>query len=101
MHEQQFLEESELTNGDIGRPGSLKTFNSRDSDSNVSSLNHADVVGTVSDGEKKSFEVLLDEFDNESLLKRGDSACGRGGYQPAAATREAARWTYSRPQPCT
>ena len=49
VNEQQLLEESELTDCNICRSCSLKTFDTRDTDSDMSSLNHADIVRTVSD----------------------------------------------------
>lgn len=40
MHEQQFSEETELTDGDIGTPRSLQTLDTTDTDSDVRSLDH-------------------------------------------------------------
>jgi hypothetical protein len=39
-----------------------------DPNTDVSSLNHADVVGTVSNSEKRGAGTPLDEFNDESLL---------------------------------
>jgi hypothetical protein len=54
----------------------LKTLETRDADADVSSLDHAHVVGTVTDGEQDSLLVLLDQFDHERLLKRRNAAWG-------------------------
>lgn len=70
VDEQQLLEEPELTDGDVGRSSSLESLDSRDSDSDVSCLDHAHVVCAVSDSEEDRVEVLLDELDDEGLLER-------------------------------
>lgn len=49
-------------------------LDSRNSDSDMSSLNHGHVVGSISDGEEDRRSVVLDELDDESLLERRDSA---------------------------
>lgn len=46
MDQTKLLEEAELTDGDVGRSRSLQSLHSRDSYSNVRSLDHAHVVGT-------------------------------------------------------
>jgi hypothetical protein len=70
MHEKQLLEEPELTNRNVRRSSSLQSLDSRDSDSDVSCLDHAHVVCAVSDSEEDRVEVLLDELDDEGLLER-------------------------------
>lgn len=42
----------------------------RDSDTDVSRLDHADIVGTVSDREEWRLGTPLDQFDHKSLLQR-------------------------------
>jgi hypothetical protein len=37
------------------------------------SLDHADIIGTISDGQEDRGRILLDKLDDESLLQRGDS----------------------------
>ena len=49
MDQQQLLQVPELGNGDIGTPSSLETFNTRYTNANVCRLDHADIVGTISD----------------------------------------------------
>lgn len=42
---------------------------------NISSLDHGDVVGTISDGQRAHFQLLLDHLHNVGLLKgRGATA---------------------------
>lgn len=76
MDEQQLLEVPELRNGNVGRACGLETFNTRDTNANVRSLDHADVVGAVTDCEQNGLLVLLDELDDECLLQRGHTTCG-------------------------
>lgn len=40
----------------------------------VRGLDHAYVVGTVTDSQKDGFLVLLDQLDHQCLLQRGNSA---------------------------
>lgn len=63
-----------MSDGVVGRVNSLQTLLSRDSDSNVGSLDHRDVVGTVTDGKRHDAEVVLDEVDDLGFLQRRDSA---------------------------
>jgi len=100
VDEKELLEESELRDGDVRRSSSLETLynrtnwissllgrgrrsqektnlDSRDSNSNMSSLDHRHVVRSISDGEKDRGSVVFDELDDESLLKRRDSALKR------------------------
>lgn len=76
MDEQQLLEVPELRDGNVGRACGLETFDTRDTDANVCSLDHADVVGAVANCEQDGLLVLLDEFDDECLLQRGHTTCG-------------------------
>jgi len=57
----------------IGRVNSLQTFLTANADSNISSLDHADIIGTITDRECHCTEAVFDEFDNKSFLKRGDA----------------------------
>lgn len=50
MDEHQRLQELELPDSEISRPGCLLTFFALDADAHVSLHNHIDVVGTVTDG---------------------------------------------------
>ena len=52
MDEQQLLQEPELRDGNIGTPSSLETFDTRDTNADMRRLDHADIIGTVSDGQK-------------------------------------------------
>jgi hypothetical protein len=53
-------------------------LDTRDADSDMSSLDHRHVVGSVSDGEKDGRRVRLDELDDEGFLKRRDSTANNG-----------------------
>lgn len=90
MHEEELSEEAELRNSHVRRSGCLQTLrmvsvesktgqvgtrlDPRDADSDMRRLNHADVVGTISNGQQRSVGAPLDELDNERFLKRRDSA---------------------------
>ena len=52
MDEQQLLQEPELRDGNIGTPSSLETFDTRDTNTDMRRLDHADIIGTVSNGQK-------------------------------------------------
>jgi len=69
MNQQQPLEESELCNGIIRRVDSLETLFTRNADANVSRLDHANIIGTISDGECHDAKTILDEPDNQGLLQ--------------------------------
>jgi hypothetical protein len=71
-------EEAHLSDSVIRRVDGLKTFLSRDADSDIGRLDHRDVVGSVSDGEGHDAKVVLDEVDNLSFLERRDSAADDG-----------------------
>lgn len=68
MNQQQLAEEAELTNGDVGAARGLQTFDTSDTHTDVSGLNHRDVVGPVADGEQDGLEVPLDQLDHQRLL---------------------------------
>jgi len=52
MDQQQLLQVPELGNGNIGTPSSLETFDTRDTNANMRRLDHADIIGTISDGQE-------------------------------------------------
>lgn len=52
VDEKQLPQVAELGDGDVGGPGSLESFNTRDTNADVSSLDHGDIVGTVADCEQ-------------------------------------------------
>jgi len=49
-------------------------LHTRNADAYVRRLDHADIVGAVSDGQKNCFLVLLDELDHQRLLERRNAA---------------------------
>lgn len=58
-----------MTNSDVSASCSLETLNTADTDTNMSSLDHADIVGTVSDGQQERLQVTLDKLDNQGFLE--------------------------------
>ena len=74
MDEEELLEEAELADRDVGRAGGLEALNSRDTDTNVCGLDHADVVGAVADREQVRLEVFLHQLDDEGFLQGRNSA---------------------------
>jgi hypothetical protein len=87
MNKQKLLEVPELRNGEVGRTSCLKTLKNmltcaqararadQDletgyTDTNMRSLDHADVICTVTDRKQQRVGVFLDELDHERLLQR-------------------------------
>ena len=84
VNKKQFLQEAELRDGDIRRASSLKTLeetsdniawqettthlDTRNSNTNVRSLYHADIIRTVTDREENGFLILFDQLDYQCLL---------------------------------
>jgi hypothetical protein len=52
MDQQQLLQEPELRNSNICTPSSLETFDTRDTNTDMCGLDHADIIGTVSNGQE-------------------------------------------------
>ena len=73
MDEEELLEEAELADRDVGRAGGLESLDSRDTDTNVCCLDHADVVGAVADREQVRHEVFLHQLDDEGFLEGRNS----------------------------
>lgn len=69
VDEEEFAEVFELGDGNVGGTSSLKTFDTGDTDTDVSSLNHGDIVCAVTDGEEDGFKVAFYKLDDESFLK--------------------------------
>lgn len=44
-------------------------FDTRDTDTDMSSLDHANIIRTITDGEQYGFLVLLYKFNDQSLLE--------------------------------
>lgn len=45
-------------------------LDSRDTDTHVRSLYHADIVCAITDGEKRSLSASLDQLDDQGFLQR-------------------------------
>ena len=52
MHEEELAQVPELTDGDIRRSRCLQAFDTTDTNPDMRSLDHADVVGAISYGEE-------------------------------------------------
>ena len=61
MPEKKTSEELELSNGEVCEGTGLTTFFPKDSNSNVRSLNHVHIIGTVSNGQSRL--ILADALD--------------------------------------
>lgn len=69
MNEKKFAKIAELSDRNVGGPCGLQTFDTTDTNANVSRLDHRNIVGTVTNSQKQSFKMAFNKFDNESLLK--------------------------------
>jgi hypothetical protein len=49
MYEKKLRQKAELTDSDVCRSRSLKTFDSGNADTDMRSLNHGNIIGSVSD----------------------------------------------------
>lgn len=83
MEEEKGLEVFELTNGVIRSRRGLLSFKSRNTDTKMGSIDHVNVVGTITNGEGSDFwRVFLDHSDDISLLlwthSTGDKNVGLG-----------------------
>jgi hypothetical protein len=74
MDEQQPRQEPKLRNGIVRRVHSLETLLARDTHANVSRLDHAHVVGAVSDRERHHAEAVFDQSDHLRFLAGRDTA---------------------------
>ena len=74
VDQKEFPEVAELANGDISTACCLETFHSANANTNMGSLDHGNIIGTVADGKKNSFQVTLDQLDDKCLLQRRYSA---------------------------
>ena len=74
-----------LRNRIIRRVDGLQTFLTRDTNTDIRSLDHTDVVGAVTNSECHRTETVLDEPDDESLLQWGHTTAD----DAAALRREA------------
>lgn len=69
MNEEQFAEVLELGDRDVGRACGLKTFYAGDTNTDVGSLDHGNVICAVANGEEDSFEVAFYKLNDEGLLE--------------------------------
>jgi hypothetical protein len=52
VNKKKLPEITELSNGHVRGPGSLKTFDTTDTDADMSCLDHRNIVGAVANGQK-------------------------------------------------
>eukprot|EP01137_Pigoraptor_chileana_P037562 Opistho-2@34839 len=78
MHEQEALKEPELRKGEVRGKHGLATLLTTDTNANVRSLNHADVISAVANRKSDDILRLLDELDEERLLQGCDTARNDG-----------------------
>lgn len=69
MDEKELSQVAELTNGDIGTSSGLETLNTTYTDTDMSGLDHGDIIGAVANREKDCFEMALDQLDDQGFLK--------------------------------
>ena len=58
-----------MANGNIRTSGRLEAFDTTDSDTNMSSLDHTDVVGAITNGQQERLEIALDQLDDQGFLQ--------------------------------
>ena len=68
MDQHQPCQESKLTKGIVCRHSSLATFLTNNTDTNVSSLNHRNIVSTITNGKSHDIQRITDQFDHFGLL---------------------------------
>lgn len=69
MDQEELPKVAELGYGHVGRPSSLKTLDTTDTNPNVGGLDHRDVVGSVPDGQEQRLEMAFDKLDDQGFLK--------------------------------
>lgn len=75
MNQQQLAQKAELGNGHVGTAGGLQTLHAADTDADVGSLDHGDIVCSVTDGEQnRLLLVFLDQLYHQGLLQRRHAA---------------------------
>ncbi|KAH3668934.1 hypothetical protein OGAPHI_002689 [Ogataea philodendri] len=78
VNQNQSCQISELTKSIIGRHDGLSTFFTSNTNTHVGSLDHGNIVRTVSNSQCHDIKSILDEFDNGSLLSRRNTATQNG-----------------------
>lgn len=69
VHQKELSKVSELRDCNVGGSCSLKTFDTGDTNTDMCSLNHGDIVRTVADSKKDSLQVSLDKLYDKCFLK--------------------------------
>lgn len=73
MDREESLQVLELLETKVGGPSGLSTLHSLDTDTDMGSLDHGDVVGSITNRQGDLVQFFADQFDNQSLLKRGNT----------------------------
>lgn len=66
-----------LGDGVVRRVRRLQALVARDSNTNVSCLDHPDVIGSITDGQRDDLYLLLHHLHYLGLLQRGNSTGGQ------------------------
>jgi hypothetical protein len=67
MNEKKLGKEPELSKGVVGGHGSLGTFETEKTASNVRLLNHSNVVSTITNRERHRISSILDLIDRKKM----------------------------------
>ena len=78
MYQYQSCQESELSNGIVCTHDGLSTFFTSDTDTDVSLLNHSNVVGTVTNRQCHDLEAILDHANHGGFLGRRHTTAEHG-----------------------
>lgn len=63
-----------MSDGRLLTLGIYKYLDSGDANTDVSGLNHANIIRTIANGKQNRFLVLLDKLNDEGFLERGHTA---------------------------
>eukprot|EP00047_Mylnosiga_fluctuans_P014814 m.41369 g.41369 ORF g.41369 m.41369 type:complete len:493 (-) comp5665_c0_seq2:2098-3576(-) len=78
VHQQQALEEPELGDREVRSEDCLTALEARDADTDMGRLDHADVVGAITDCKRDCMLAVLDQLDDLRLLKGRHAAAHHG-----------------------
>ena len=78
MNKHQSSEEAKLTNGIVRRHDSLSTFFTSNTNTDVSFLDHGNVISSITDGKSHDLKTVLDHRHDCSFLRRADTTAEHG-----------------------
>jgi hypothetical protein len=73
MHQDQSRQEPELPDGIVRAHDSLSAFFTSNTNTDVSFLDHGNIVGTIANGQSHNFQSTLDHLHNSRFLRRTDT----------------------------